>query len=112
MIRTQRLVSRFQTLVSIDNPTLHECALSDALQHLYADLGITLHEDDAAQKIGGNAGNLYAYLPGDASLAPILLSAHMDAVTPACGKKAVLHPDGRITSDGTTVLGADDLSGL
>ena len=48
MIRTQRLVSRFQTLVSIDNPTLHECALSDALQHLYADLGITLHEDDAA----------------------------------------------------------------
>ena len=112
MIRTQRLLSRFQTLVSIDNPTLHERELSDALQHLYAELGITLHEDDAGQRIGGNAGNLYAYLPGDASLAPILLSAHMDAVTPACGKKTVLHPDGRITSDGTTVLGADDLSGL
>ena len=34
MIRTQRLVSRFQTLVSIDNPTLHECALSDALNEI------------------------------------------------------------------------------
>ena len=112
MIRTQRLLSRFQTLVSIDNPTLHERELSGALQRMYADLGITLHEDDAAQKIGGTAGNLYAYLPGDTSLAPVLLSAHMDAVTPACGKKPILHPDGRITSDGTTVLGADDISGL
>ena len=26
--------------------------------------------------------------------------------------KAVVHPDGRITSDGTTVLGADDMSGV
>lgn len=28
------------------------------------------------------------------------------------GKKAVLHEDGTITSDGSTVLGADDLSGV
>lgn len=39
-----------------------------------------------AAAIGGNAGNLYAYLPGDETLAPILLSAHMDAVAPACAK--------------------------
>lgn len=36
----------------------------------------------------------------------------MDTVNPALGKKTVLHEDGTVTSDGTTVLGADDLSGV
>lgn len=112
MIQTARLIQSFLELAAIDNPTLQEQALSRALCQRFAALGISLQEDDAGRKIGGNAGNLYAFLPGDTACAPILLSAHMDAVTPACGKKPVLHPDGRITSDGTTVLGADDLAGL
>ena len=112
MIRTERLVQSFLELTAIDNPTLHERALSERLRQRYAALGIALEEDGAGTIIGGSAGNLYAYLPGGETLAPILLSAHMDAVAPACGKKPVLHPDGRITSDGTTVLGADDISGL
>lgn len=33
-------------------------------------------------------------------------------VEPAKGKKAVFHDDGTVTSDGTTVLGADDLAGV
>ena len=36
----------------------------------------------------------------------------MDSVDPAVGKRPILHPDGTITSDGSTVLGADDLSGV
>ena len=112
MIRTERLVQSFLELAAIDNPTLHERELSEHLRRRFAALGIVLDEDGAGAVIGGSAGNLYAYLPGDETLAPILLSAHMDAVAPACGKKPVLHPDGRITSDGTTVLGADDISGL
>ena len=112
MIREERLLGVFRELVSIDNPTLRERGVCDLLLRRYAALGIRLQEDGTGADIGGNAGNLYAFAPGDEALAPILLSAHMDAVTPACGKKAVLHPDGRITSDGTTVLGADDLSGL
>ena len=36
----------------------------------------------------------------------------MDTVEPSRGKKAVFHPDGTVTSDGTTVLGADDLAGV
>ena len=112
MIRTERLVQSFLELTAIDNPTLYERELSECLRRRFAALGIVLAEDGAGAAIGGNAGNLYAYLPGDETLAPILLSAHMDAVAPACAKKPVLHPDGRITSDGTTVLGADDVSGL
>jgi len=36
----------------------------------------------------------------------------MDTVEPGNNKIAVVHEDGLITSDGTTVLGADDLSGV
>ena len=42
----------------------------------------------------------------------VLFAAHMDTVEPAKGKKAVFHDDGTVTSDGTTVLGADDLAGV
>lgn len=42
----------------------------------------------------------------------ILFSSHMDTVVPGKNKKLVVHPDGKITSDGTTVLGADDLAGV
>ena len=93
MIRTERLVQSFLELTAIDNPTLYERELSECLRRRFAALGIVLAEDVAGAAIGGNAGNLYAYLPGDETLAPILLSAHMDAVAPACAKKPVLHPD-------------------
>ena len=111
MIREERLLGAFRELVSIDNPTLRERGVCDHLLRRYAALGIRLQEDGTGAVIGGNAGNLYAFVPGDEALAPVLLSAHTDAVSPACGKHAVFHPDGRITSDGTTVLGADDLAG-
>lgn len=111
MIREERLLGAFRELVSIDNPTLRERGVCDLLLRRYAALGIRLQEDGTGAAIGGNAGNLYAFVPGDEALAPVLLSAHTDAVSPACGKRAVFHPDGRITSDGTTVLGADDLAG-
>ena len=111
MIREERLLGAFRELVSIDNPTLRERGVCDHLLRRYAALGIRLQEDGTGAAIGGNAGNLYAFVPGDEALAPVLLSAHTDAVSPACGKRAVFHPDGRITSDGTTVLGADDLAG-
>lgn len=43
-----------------------------------------------------------------------LLGAFRELVSidnPTLRERAVFHPDGRITSDGTTVLGADDLAG-
>ena len=36
----------------------------------------------------------------------------MDTVKPGIGRKPALYPDGTVTSDGTTVLGADDAAGL
>ena len=65
---------------------------------------------------GTAAGNIYAFLEGSLPdgihAAPVLFAAHMDTVSPGNGKHAVLQADGRITSDGTTVLGADDAAAL
>ena len=86
--------------------------MADRLKEKLAELGIQAKEDDTAEKIGGNAGNLFGTLKGGLSGTPILLSGHMDTVAPGIGKKPVFHEDGTITSDGTTVLGADDLTGV
>ena len=112
MIQTKRLLQLFQELVALDNPSGAEAAVLGKIREELNRLGIASEEDDTGAKIGGNAGNLYAFVDGTVALPPLLLSAHMDCVDPAVGKRAVVHPDGTITSSGDTVLGADDLSGV
>lgn len=112
MINKDRLTSLFVELVSIDNPSKHEREMCDRLKKELDELNISYEEDNAGELIDGNCGNLYAYVDGDLDAKPIILSAHMDSVDPAVGKKAIVHPDGLITSAGDTVLGADDLSGV
>jgi tripeptide aminopeptidase len=67
--------------------------------------------DSCGEKFGSNAGNVYATLKGDENREPILFSAHMDTVVPGIGVKPVIK-EGVIRSDGTTVLGGDDKSGV
>lgn len=112
MINEKRLIDTFCNLVAIDSPSHGERAMCDELIRRLGALGIEAVEDDTAARSGGDAGNLYAFVPGELPSPPLLFSTHMDTVPPARGKRAVLHGDGRITSDGTTVLGADDLAGV
>jgi tripeptide aminopeptidase len=112
MINKARLVKHFAKLVAIDSPSFRERAMCDEIIAYLQAIGIRASEDDSAAKTGGTAGNLYACAEGTLNLPSLLFSAHMDTVEPSRGKKAVFKPDGRITSDGTTVLGADDLSGV
>ncbi len=112
MINGKRLIETFKELVSLDSPSLDERLVCDYIKNYLASLGITAEEDDAGEKLGGTTGNLYAFVEGREDRKPILFAAHMDTVTPALGKKAIEHEDGTITSDGTTVLGSDDLAGV
>ena len=89
-------------LVEIDSPSGEENGIIKFLKKKYEEIGIHLQED--------NSGNLYAEIEGKGDY--LLLSAHMDTVNPGKGKKAVVNADGIISSDGTTILGADDYSGL
>lgn len=106
-----RIVNEFLRLASIDSLSLKEREMADAIKDILKELEIVYSEDDAAEKNGGNAGNIFAKWKGDNSTSPILLSAHMDTVVPGTGKKPVLK-DGIIKSDSDTVLGADDIAGI
>lgn len=112
MINKERLVKEFCNLVSIDSVSFKEREMADVLKAYLEELGFDVVEDDAGKHYNGNAGNVYGYLQGELPGDPILLSAHMDTVEPGIGKKAIVREDGLITSDGNTVLGADDLSGV
>ncbi len=111
-INTERLVRLFLELVAIDSPTFGERKVADHLKKTLSKFGISVSEDDAGKHMNGNCGNLFARVPGDESLEPLVFCTHMDTVEPSCGKEAVLHADGRITSRGDTVLGADDFAGV
>lgn len=112
MVDRERLAREFLALASIDAPSLRESRMRDALRERLADLGIEAAEDGAGAVLGGDSGNLHAVVPGALAGPPLLFSAHMDTVVPCLGKKPRLDPDGRFRSDGTTVLGSDDLAGV
>lgn len=110
MINRERMLKEFIELVSIDSLTRQERQMADCLTKKLKDMGYEVYEDDAGEKIGGNSGNIICSIKGDKKVAPILLMAHMDTVTPGIGKKPVIE-GGYIKSDGTTILGGDDMAG-
>ncbi len=110
--RTHRIFEEFKELVEIDSISFHEREMADRLTQKLTELGFEVSEDDAGSRYGGNAGNIYGFLKGELPGESILLAAHMDTVGPGIGKKAFLQDDGKIVSDGTTVLGADDVTGI
>jgi len=112
MIKRERLVAEFLELVRIDSPTKNERQIADFLKDRLKSLSMEVTEDKAGLVIGGNCGNVVANLKGNLPKAPILLlSAHMDTVQPCLNIEPVLH-EGLITSAGSTILGADDKSGI
>lgn len=105
------VISYFMHLISIDSESKNERAMIDALKKDLQQLGAEVDEDDCGNSTGGNAGNLYGYIPGNIQKKPILFCAHVDTVKPGNGIKARIEND-TIYSDGTTILGSDDKSGI
>ncbi len=112
MIDRERVTHYVMELMRIDSPSRREGAIARSLMQDLEELGVECCMDDAAAKVGGDAGNLLCRLKGTKPNAPpIMLSAHMDTVQPGEGVRPRLD-DGVIRSDGTTVLGGDDKAGL
>jgi tripeptide aminopeptidase len=106
MIDEQRLVQTFLELVQIDSPSGDEAEIAEYVAARLRALGAQVNLDELH--------NVTAKLPGqgvDARAKPFFLNAHTDNVSPARGIKPVVG-GGQIASDGTTVLGADDLAGV
>ena len=111
MIEPARLTSLFLELVQIDSHSRREGRIAARLARELGALGAEVSFDGAGAALGGETGNLIAHLPGTADAPALLLCAHMDTVVPGEGVRPIVEDD-VIRSDGTTVLGGDDKSGL
>lgn len=112
LVNEERLVTLFKELCLIDAPALQEKDSVAYTRKLLQGLGLEVWEDDAGQKIGGNANNLFARLPATkAGLPTIFFSAHFDTVEPTAGL-VIEERDGVFYSASDTILGADDKAGM
>jgi tripeptide aminopeptidase len=112
LINQERLKKLLIELIKIDSLSRKEYAVAMRLKREMEELGAKVSIDDAGDKVGGNVGNLIAHFSGTARKAtPILLSAHMDTVVPGEGIVPILDGD-IVRTDGRTVLGGDDKSGI
>lgn len=113
MVNQERLVAEFLELVKIDSPSKKEGTIAAALIGKLKDLGMdVLIDEESARLADCETGNIYGYLKGSKKSAPALLfSAHMDTVMPGEHINPTIK-DGVIFSDGSTILGSDDKSGI
>lgn len=111
MINANRMADTFMELVQIDSVSREERRLAVYLQNQLESLGAETVFDGSAGQTGSDTGNLIARINGSSGKLPLLFSAHMDTVEPGRGIKPILK-NGRITSDGYTILGADDKSAI
>jgi tripeptide aminopeptidase len=110
-VNRDRIRNLLLELVRIDSLSRRERACAMRLKRELEQLGGTCRFDSAAEKVKGEVGNLIAHFEGTVSgVAPLLICAHMDTVSPGEGVKPIVDGD-IIRTDGTTVLGGDDKSG-
>jgi tripeptide aminopeptidase len=74
------------------------------------DLGLQWDEDDAAERLDGDAGNIYCRIPpaNGAAGTPIFLCAHTDTVPPEAAIEPVVGEDGIVRNVAGTILGSDN----
>ena len=109
-MKNQRMYDEFLELVQTDSASGKEDAIAAKLTEKLETLGFAVTMDDAGPKFGGVCGNLIAIREGELDGA-LMLSSHMDRVPNGLGIKPV-ERDGVLYSDGTTILAADDISGV
>jgi tripeptide aminopeptidase len=108
----QELLSLFLRLAPIDGVSHMERAIADEVMAILRAAGLDVVEDQSASVVKGNAGNLLCFPPGFRADAPaIMLEAHLDTVQPTGLLKVTVNED-RVSSDGSTILGADNRMGL
>jgi len=111
MINEGRLIDTFKLLVGIDSPSKQEDLISNEIKKILESLGAVTFVDNAGEIIGSKTGNLIAKFKGNTGVHALLLNAHMDTVSPGEGVKPIFK-EGIFTSDGSTILGADDKSAI
>ncbi len=111
-INYKRMLDTFIKLTKIEATSFNEINMQLAAEAELKALGCRVTHDNAGSKFKTTAkGNVIGALAGTIKSAPFILCAHLDTVTPCKNIKAVVKGD-KVTSDGTTILGADDRAGI
>jgi len=105
-INKERLVKTFIELAEIPSPSWKEKDVMNYIIKRFNRLG-----GECSTYRCGESFNLVIRISGDGKRTPILLSGHMDTVTP-CDKIRTVVSETKISSDGTTVLGSDDKAAI
>lgn len=111
MIKQERLTDYTMDLITIDSPSKQEKEVAMKLKYDMEQIGAQCSFDSADEKVGGNVGNFTVKVKGNTDAPPFFFSSHMDTVSPGIGIKPHIK-EGIMRSDGTTILGSDDKSGV
>jgi len=111
-VNHQRMLKNFLEITKIYAPSDEEKNMLDYAKKELTKLGCKIYVDKAGKKFGSTAeGNLTANFKGTIKSAPFILGGHLDTVRPCKGVKPVIK-NGKVYSDGKTILGADDRAGI
>ena len=114
MVTKERMLEEFKNLIKFDSESFKELDISIYLLDKLKSLGLEVEIDDVGHRLYNNpkgTGNIYGYLKGNTKGEGIILSSHMDTVSPGLNKEAIIE-DGLVKSKGNSVLGADDITGI
>ncbi len=106
----ERLNETFAALCRIESPSGGERACADWITKQLRGMGLDVQEDDAGPRVGSDAGNMLARIPG-AGPDSILLCAHMDTVPLTAPVEPIL-VDGGWENARDGILGADNKSAV
>jgi tripeptide aminopeptidase len=106
----ERLNETFAALCRIESPSGRERACADWITRELGAMGLEVDEDDAGERVGSDAGNLLARIPGSGPDS-VLLCAHMDTV-PLTAAVEPVQVDGGWENAGEGILGADNKSAV
>jgi tripeptide aminopeptidase len=99
----------FTDLAAVASPPGEEREVADRVAAYLSDLGLSVEEDDAGERIGSTAGNLLARIePTVEGGIPLFLCAHLDTVPPEGPLEPVVDDEGVVRNAGGTILGADN----
>lgn len=106
------IVDLFTNLVKIQGVSLQEHQVALFIRNFLKDMPFEISEDGAGQKLGGTTGNLIIR-PRHTDLSRPLkvFMAHMDTVRDTSVIE-VINENGKIQSDGSCQLGADNRAGV
>ncbi|MFC1736611.1 M20/M25/M40 family metallo-hydrolase [Candidatus Hydrogenedentota bacterium] len=110
-VNEEALLETLLDLVRIYGPAKDERRVADYIASKLRESGLDVEEDDAGKCTGGSAGNLIVRLEGGLKGPGLVFVAHMDTVEPAEDVVPEVEA-GIISSEGDTILGADDRAGI